>query len=307
MKRIAAVSAVLVCLAIGVNVRGIADKSPPTLAISAKVTSRLERPTSPTVTRAATVETKSISHGDDFCRGVAHFRIGIVPNKAKDLATVLQYLHVNTVHSFEMSPLFGVGREPPPTVKHSPLPSGDNGAKIWQLHEQLSAKLTGRQIQWTWLNQMRGITDRGFVYRSNDRYVVGMPKGLASEEFLCKFISSDASKELKGDERVWDIVELQLVSLLMHDRPVVYDKHLVIDNNRTGEAAATRALDQFEAESLENLQSGAERVMAWNDELDCLHVLGAIRAKETCLKCHEVTSGHLLGAFSYRIKEALRP
>jgi hypothetical protein len=108
--------------------------------------------------------------------------------------------------------------------------------------------------------------------------------------------------DLRNRERVWELVELQLVGLLMHDKPVAYDKHLM--RNESVQMPKTRELDTFEMESITNLRAGAERVMAWNDEEKCLQVLGAIRAKESCLKCHDaVKTGQLLGAFTYRIRE----
>lgn len=231
---------------------------------------------------------------------------GGIPDRANELETSLRRLEASTLHSFEMSPLFGVGREPPPTERHSQLPNGTDAKKGWQLHEQLSAKLTGGEARWTWLLRLQGITPRGFVYKSNDRLIVAMPKDLASREFLHEVVSADASGELIETECVWNIARLHLVSLLMHEDPVVYGNRLSMGEKRTGKSAGTRELDQFEVDSLERLRTGAERVIAWSDEDDCLQMLSAIRAKESCIECHLVPVGYLLGAFTYRIEEANR-
>jgi hypothetical protein len=65
----------------------------------------------------------------------------------------------------------------------------------------------------------------------------------------------------------------------------------------------TRTLDLIETESLEKLRAGTERVIAWNQEDHRLQMLGAIRAKDRCLKCHDVPRGELLGAFTFWIEE----
>lgn len=78
-----------------------------------------------------------------------------------------------------------------------------------------------------------------------DRQIVGMPKALASEEFLHEIVSADVSRDLKDNESVWDIIGLQLVSLLMHERPVVYDNRLLLEEKRTGQTAERRELTHW--------------------------------------------------------------
>jgi len=152
---------------------------------------------------------------------------------------------------------------------------------------------------------MDGITSQGFVYE--DRYVAKIPQAPFTTEYLRDVISQRTSTELQSTDTVWEVVEFQLVGLLMHDHPVVYDKHLLTGDDQGDEPPVTRKPDGFESKSLENLQAGAERVMGWNEKENCLQVLGAIRAKAECLKCHDVRRGSLLGAFSYRITEATLP
>lgn len=256
---------------------------------------------------------------DDVC-------LDVVPDKTKELGTVLQYLHSSTIQAFETSPRFGGNRggfgggqfgnagggfggsyaEPkqaakpaPRPRKHSRIPEPDPMDRRHLFHGIKSTKVYDEQ--WTWLEEMRGITGRGFVYKSNDRQVVGMPVEPTLDQFIDHVIDSDPSNDLAKGERVWDVVELQLVGLVMHSEPVVFDKHLMM--NEEGKPLEKRELDKFETESLVNLRAGAERVIAWNAEENCLRVLGAIRAKENCMKCHDVKAGFLLGAFTYRIKE----
>lgn len=163
--------------------------------------------------------------------------------------------------------------------------------------------MKGYDPQWTWLEELSGVTGRGFVYKTDDRTVVGMPVEPNVNSFLNRIVASDPATDLGKDERVWDIVELQLIGLFMNPQPVVYDKHLMMNVNH--ERPKTRELDNFEQESLKNLRAGAERVIAWDREDNCLRVLGAIRTKDACQKCHDSNIG-LLGAFSYRIRETSR-
>ena len=62
----------------------------------------------------------------------------------------------------------------------------------------------------------------------------------------------------------------------------------------------TRPLDAFEAASLPKLRAASDLQYQATDE--GIHMLGAIRAANTCLQCHAASRGELLGAFSYRIE-----
>jgi hypothetical protein len=97
----------------------------------------------------------------------------------------------------------------------------------------------------------------------------------------------------------WHVTRLELVSLLMHDKPKVYmSDHLP----KMTEAvhAKTRDLDGFEQLSLNSLQSGDELVA--DATLNRIQMVGAIRASKQCLECHDVQRGDLLGAFSYELR-----
>lgn len=224
-----------------------------------------------------------------------------LPSKARDLDAVLRCLHNNTVQTFEASPMFGVGREPEPLENHPVVPTGDTDAERWDLRVQLRAKLSGRQTQWMWLNQIRGMTHRGYVYQVNDRNFVEFPPLVMSLKYLKDLVSSEGSSEVAADEGMWRLDELQLVGLLMHDHPIVYDRQF--RGTQSGSRSITRDLDLVEAELLEELSNGADLSFSWDEGHSSLLMLGAIRAKANCLKCHDVNQNDLLGAFAYRITE----
>jgi hypothetical protein len=93
----------------------------------------------------------------------------------------------------------------------------------------------------------------------------------------------------------WRMTKAELVSLLRHEKPGVYSadgKHV------SGSRFRVRDLDEFEKASLAELRQG-EQVLMTEDE-EGVRLLGAIRARKDCLKCHSgKKEGDLLGALTY--------
>ena len=61
----------------------------------------------------------------------------------------------------------------------------------------------------------------------------------------------------------------------------------------------TRELDAFEAEALPKLRAGETLIV--QESANRIQMLGAVRAGQTCSKCHQVPKLTLLGAFSYEL------
>lgn len=303
------VTASLICLVLVVYARSGSPRPIPPLSIPAARTH-----SSPTPTESPSRPDEPTPH---FALPAADVCVGEVPDKTQELATVLEYLHANTIQAFESSPKFGGNRggfgggqfgrppvavippPPPPPPREHRLVRGHVSSQYRQLFNN-HTRMKGYDT-WTWFYQLQGITGRGFVYKFEDRQVVGMPVQPNVDQFLDEVISSDPATDLTPQERVWEITEVQLIGVFLHTPPVAFDKHLMI--NETDESPKTRDLNEFEAESLKDLQAGAQRVIAWNEAEKHLQVLGAVRAKKNCQACHNATPGQLLGAFSYRIKE----
>lgn len=96
----------------------------------------------------------------------------------------------------------------------------------------------------------------------------------------------------------WQIVRLDLVSLLKFDAPRVYVSDYLPDMNALGDVE-TRPLDDFEVSALPQLASQNDVIIKeLNGEI---RMLGSLRAAKQCLDCHDVDRGELLGAFSYRL------
>ena len=109
--------------------------------------------------------------------------------------------------------------------------------------------------------------------------------------------------ERKTQTADWRVVRLELVSLLKHDTPVVYvSKNLPRMDELA--AAPTRSLDEMELAALPQLRR--ERDIVIEHEGNVIQMLGSLRASKTCLKCHSVRRGELLGAFTYELRR-LKP
>ena len=109
--------------------------------------------------------------------------------------------------------------------------------------------------------------------------------------------------ETNEPEENWIIVSLQLVSLLKHEKPMVYaTKDLPRMDVLTSEDVPIRTLNAFESEALPKVITGKTLIV--QETPNRIHMLGAVRAGETCSKCHQVPRLTLLGAFSYELARA---
>ena len=98
----------------------------------------------------------------------------------------------------------------------------------------------------------------------------------------------------------WQVIRLELVSLLRFESPRVYESEYLpnMELLSSGELP-TRELDEFEASALPQLRSDLDVVIDEPENLERIRMLGSLRADEDCAKCHAVNRGELLGAFSY--------
>jgi hypothetical protein len=104
-------------------------------------------------------------------------------------------------------------------------------------------------------------------------------------------------KESHTDE--WRVVRLELVSLLKHETPVAYVSKNLPRMDELADAP-TRPLNEMERTALPQLRR--ERDVVIEHWPNTIQMLGSIRASKTCLKCHSVKRGELLGAFTYELR-----
>src|SRR5437868_13923214 len=180
--------------------------------------------------------------------------------KFKDRAFLLQQLHEETVNLFVNSSGFGVARlfgrpsesgityrlrpdalVPQPAL--STAPSGASGDR--------SPGPTVTESEALRLLHREGVMD--FVYP------VGF--GYAKDRSHVAGFQSHRFSSVPGPEEEWGVLRLELVSLLLHDRPVVYVSESLprMDKLR---GAPTRPLDSFEAAALEKLRGGEYLLVA---------------------------------------------
>jgi hypothetical protein len=94
----------------------------------------------------------------------------------------------------------------------------------------------------------------------------------------------------------WMISELELIGIAKHDQPVVFTRI----GHGTGERE--RSLNDFEGQAVAALRSGKSIVSRRSD--DGMLLIGAIRARSTCLRCHRShREGDVLGAFRYVLQK----
>jgi len=97
------------------------------------------------------------------------------------------------------------------------------------------------------------------------------------------------------------IEAIELVGHLQTDAPAAY---VPVAHDASLKAVFDRrALTPFETKALATLRAGNQLVSTDDDGSGTLAVVGALRAKESCLKCHgSRQAGDLLGAFTYRLR-----
>lgn len=125
----------------------------------------------------------------------------------------------------------------------------------------------------------------GFGYFKDRRHVAGF--------------QSHRFGQVPQAQEHWHVLTLDLVSLLLHDEPVVYvSSHLPrMDEHRDG---PTRPLDPFESGGLNAIEGGDDLSIGLDG--DIIRMLGAIRGTKQCIACHGGERGDLLGAFSYTLR-----
>jgi hypothetical protein len=103
-------------------------------------------------------------------------------------------------------------------------------------------------------------------------------------------------------DQTWRVAELALVSLLKHAEPRVYETENLPNMQELSSATVpTRPLDEFEARALTELRTERDIVIDDQSALGEIRMLGSLRAGTSCIECHQVREGELLGAFSYRL------
>jgi len=210
-------------------------------------------------------------------------------------AKFLEGVHEHTLHEFFEREGLGIERMPLP----------------YHLEEQVAQRVGPfPQIGPSWSNE--GNVDLGnlrnaeqvsgfdTIHRKNT-VNFAFPEGFGfvrDRAQIAGFESHRFRGPLKSNES-WKIVHIELVSLLLHNPPVVYRSDELPRMDRVKQVS-TRVLDPFEKAALARIKKGEDLIVA--DVPKGLRMLGAIRNARQCIPCHEGKRGDLLGAFAYSIQ-----
>ncbi|MBY0526360.1 MAG: hypothetical protein K2R98_23405 [Gemmataceae bacterium] len=203
----------------------------------------------------------------------------------------LEKTHANEVDAFIKRPGNGKLRAEDPSdlePEYTPLPVQHQvkDAPVWPSPDMLMQFHNRGTVNFANVAGFGHVKDREHV------------SGFQSHQFR-HMPQVDAGKKDDQAKDRWVIRRLELVSLLMHEKPVVYiSEHLP----RMGEMdrVPTRVLTPFEESALKTITKGEDLVA--EASLTRVRMMGSIRAATQCLECHSVKRGDLLGTFSYELQ-----
>lgn len=150
------------------------------------------------------------------------------------------------------------------------------------------------------LRKVAGAAERDFLNP--------MRFGFVRDGKVAGFVSHRMAEELGGvlgvdDETPrWHVERVELVSLLKFPKPAVYLSDELPNMERLA-SVPTRPLNDFEREALLKLRTDEDLVVRYST--NTIRMLGSLRAGKTCLECHSVQRGALLGAFSYELRRTV--
>jgi hypothetical protein len=145
-------------------------------------------------------------------------------------------------------------------------------------------------------NQLHRLAVISFIEPDRMGYIRSREEVAGFEPHAVADLSSQGA-QTKAPEN-WQVVRLELVSLLRNAEPRVYVSATLPSMDKLAEFP-NRALNEFETNALAQLVSETDVVV--DRQPAQIQMLGALRAGAACLQCHEGERGKLLGAFSYEL------
>jgi hypothetical protein len=216
-------------------------------------------------------------------------------NRFWSRTNALRQLHEHTTDNFINSPGFGVtrmtaGQMQPARFEYRP--ETDVGVVQMEYSGPLSFSTEDLEKPY-WSNNLDALKElhfgglRDFVNSKGFGYI-------KARDQVAGFYPHEFSR--MPDAESLRVKRLELVSLLRYDQPMVYVSN-ELPRMKELKKAPTRSLSDFEAKGIQSIQSGEDLFVRETGQ--GIHMLGAIRSVEQCVKCHGGERGDLLGAFSY--------
>jgi hypothetical protein len=230
----------------------------------------------------------------------------------------LQRLHSTEVASFVKRPGFGMERRPMPRatplddfspkspdlplITLRPLGPDEVGPSV-TLPENAAAAAAGGQtlLPLDMLASLHRhgridfVNPSGFGHVKEPRVTAGFEPHRFSH--IPRLFAPRRDKEEPMEQ--WLVRKLELVSLLKHANPLVYESDELPRMDKI-DKVKTRGLLDFETKALESLRKGEDLVT--EATTNTIRMVGAIRASKQCLSCHSCERGALLGAFTYQLQ-----
>jgi len=212
-------------------------------------------------------------------------------------AALLKQLHEKTRAFFVAAPGFGGGRMPAIRPNDeliyerfdtaSPSQPGKEATFPTSKDQTVEVvKANAEQYQTHFASLLNFVSPLSFGYVKDREHVAGF--------------QSHRFQELKAQPKsTLSVDHILLVGILVHESPVVYLTE-ELPNMEDTRKAKTRKLDLFEDAGLTALKKGEDLYVVEHDHT--LRMLGALRATEQCLQCHDTQRDALLGAFSYTLR-----
>jgi hypothetical protein len=223
----------------------------------------------------------------------------------------LRALHSGRVETFTKSPGFGVGRFGRTSIERMSYPELQNIGFDVVPEAQLD------QLDWQQRRQLKQVTEliddkrsfhwqgvRDFVDPEASGFVVEPKVAFGYRPHAFTLPLQNVGQKFLGAASL-KLSRLQLISLLRFESPRAY----VLDqlprmDQLVAETTPTRVLTEFERASIKKLTTNGKSILYQPLANDRLEMVGAIRAYDSCLNCHNVRRGELLGAFTYQFEAA---
>lgn len=251
--------------------------------------------------------------GSDF--RIAEFNYSLMQRKSDQFfgrSWALEGIHRRKAEQFVKSPGFGVARMFNPTITRAAAPQKKN----IRFNELVDLDHRHFKRHEFFYNpdpqQVHEASIFDFVHPDGIGYMVEPKRyrGFQPHAFYQSPISYNPAET--GPLK---LERLQLISLRRFETPRAYDldylprmDHLDSDN------VATRRLSQFELDALGTLQERTKQLPEGKDDPQVsdivltqgdekLEMVGAIRAFNSCLRCHNAKRHEMLGAFTYQFHQ----
>lgn len=225
----------------------------------------------------------------------------------------LEGLHRRRAEQFVKSPGFGVARMFAPTIETASAPQ----LNIIEFHDkvELNHRHFRRQDHFSDsanAEEMHRVSIFDFVHPDGFglKTEPGKYRGFLPHAFLQSPI--DINSSYFGDLK---LERLQLISLRRFDTPRAYDlDYLPRMDHLENDDVATRPLTKFELNAVKILKERTTQLpesekdpsvseIVLNQSEATFEMVGALRAMNSCLECHNAKRHELLGTFTYRFSK----